>query len=62
MRTSVRGHISAAVNKRSLELDLIHSSSRNRNVEIAPEGGAMQPRDFMVRPVGIEPTTLSLEG
>ena len=25
-------------------------------------GAALQPVDFVVRPVGIEPTTLSLEG
>ncbi len=52
------GHLQDAVNRGSFTGTVAKSVA----TELEEEPRTMQPLDYMVRPVGIEPTTLSLEG
>ncbi len=54
-------HLQDAVNQGSLS-DLIRTVTKIVTSQEADWQEKMQPIDYMVRPVGIEPTTLSLEG
>ncbi len=51
-------HLRDAVNLGSLRETVTKTVTGERNTYEA----SVEPTDFMVRPVGIEPTTLSLEG
>ncbi len=59
------GHLQSAITKGSLDptLTTTRTPTRTKGPETeGQKGGAMQPLDFVVRPAGIEPATLSLEG
>ncbi|MBS0150711.1 MAG: site-specific integrase [Nitrospira sp.] len=55
------GHLQSAIMKGSLGPTLTTAQTKGPETE-DQKGEAMQPLDYMVRPAGIEPATLSLEG